>query len=98
MTTRCGVSVAILVETFAAGSPELALVDVVLLDVTRVGLALLIACGSDVVNGVEADDVQRLQRALRCAGGDAPGLIDRLGVRDSVHNEARGGLEKRDQK
>src|SRR5262245_29774027 len=60
----CGASV--LVETFTAGSPELALVDVVLFDVTGVGLALLIACGSDVVDGVEADDVQRLQRALRC--------------------------------
>src|SRR5262245_60365735 len=40
----------VLVETFAAGSSELALVDVVLLDVTGVGLTLLIACGSDVVD------------------------------------------------
>src|SRR5262245_18962163 len=91
----CGASV--LVETFTAGSPELALVDVVLLDVTGVGLILLIARRKEVVDGVEPDDVQRLQRALRCAGGDAPGLVDRLGVRDSVHNEARGRLEKRDQ-
>src|SRR5262245_5774559 len=36
----------VLVEAFAAGSPELALVDVVLLDITGVGLALLVACRS----------------------------------------------------
>src|SRR5262245_3156093 len=60
----CGTSV--LVETLAAGSPELALVDVVLLDVTGVGLILLIARRKEVIDSVEPDDVQRLQRALGC--------------------------------
>src|SRR5262245_52851461 len=87
----------VFVETLATGSPELALVDVVLFEVTGVGLALLIACGSDVEDSVEPGDVHQLQRALRCACGDAPGLIDRLGVRDAVHDEAQGGLEKRNQ-
>src|SRR5262245_24167114 len=87
----------VLVKTFAGCSAQLALVDVVLLEVTGVGLILLIARRKEVVDGVEPNDVQRLQGALRCAGGDAPGLIDGLGVRDSVHNESRGGLEKRDQ-
>src|SRR5262245_64052035 len=54
----------ILVETFAGCSAQLALVDVVLLDVTRVGLVLLIACRRrDVVDGFESDDCQRL---LQC--------------------------------
>src|SRR5262245_54687308 len=54
----------VLVEAFAGCSSQLALVDVVLLDVTGVGLVLLIAMGGfDVVSGVEPDDVQRLQRA-----------------------------------
>src|SRR5262245_34727337 len=97
ISARTRESLFVLVETFAAAPPEFALVDVVLLDVTGVGLVLLIARRRDIVGGVEPDDVQRLQRALWCAGGDAPGLINRLGVRNSVHNESRGGLEERNQ-
>src|SRR5262245_8717255 len=46
----------VLVKAFAGCSSQLALVDVVLFDVTGVGLALLIARRSDVVHGVEPDD------------------------------------------
>src|SRR5262245_60157134 len=59
----------VLVETFAGCSAQLALVDVVLLDVTGVGLLLLIARCKEVVDGVEPDDVQRFQRAILGAGG-----------------------------
>jgi hypothetical protein len=31
------------------------------------------------------------------ARGDPPGLVDRLGVRDTLDDEALGGLEERDQ-
>ncbi|SLJ47032.1 Uncharacterised protein [Mycobacteroides abscessus subsp. abscessus] len=36
--------------------------------------------GEDVVGGGETDDVEDLERAHRGAGGDAPGLVDGLGL------------------
>ena len=53
----------VFVKAFAACLAQLALVDVVLLEVAGVGPGLLVARCSDVVGGVEPDDVQHLQRA-----------------------------------
>lgn len=59
----------------AAGSPELALLGVVLLQVPLIGPGLLVAGRRVVIRGGKPDDVQFL---------DAPRPVDRFGVRDTV--------------
>src|ERR671913_2573949 len=72
----------VLVEALAGGDAELAMIDVVLLEVRGDPLRSLIAQCRDVEDRVEADPIDHLERPFRCAGEDAPDLVDRRGIGD----------------